>query len=429
METKDLFPVIELPEDCRKYQSDIPGLGFEPNYIFHDDDPSLSSETTVYSNTGYIVGHFVTHSTAFAYLTFGIHVGQKDQLTFYSSPPRSLVGYFVDCRRNSSSRRQRLCLKFATSPARKLVIPCGVAHTFSHLETVVTRNDLVLYANANNPTWYPVNDDLVFPWTTEGIDAAPVVDVNTEEIPLAATTLFYRVQQEALRNGQPTVAKKSGKRTAKRKTAESGEIFSLPKFSAELSGCEFKLNSFKSIAEASWMIIPNTPSCVMDFVIIKMDSAKRNYYAIHERQTVLHTFLDREGSEVNVELVDLRADSSTFKVSTRGVFKCDPRFHLRIPAGVLYRYHGTGKYGVRVEYEMFARNRLELNEFVDLGTGRNKFLPRRLKTCSGIRTDGSELSSTSQQQVFCRKIQRLKRARSETTMKRECCSASFCEEG
>jgi dTDP-4-dehydrorhamnose 3,5-epimerase-like enzyme len=405
----NVFEPLRLPDDRYRATTAIDGLGFVSNYLLEHASPEIHSESKIISNPGSIVGHFVTHGTGFKYSTFGIHVGQMDRLTFYSNTPRRITGYFVDCRRHSPSRRRRVMIDFLTSAWRKLVIPCGVAHTFHNLEGVVTRNDLALFADADNSAWNLLNDDLVFPWSEHGIDSAPEVDVNSQEIPLRAMTLFYRLQRQLLKGGQKQLSSEmhlmivgEKARLIASSTRDRSAVARVPLLDEPLAGCEFAHNSFNSVADASWAVIPTTASCVADWVVVDLDRGDLVWFSYHTRQTVLHTFLDGEGASLLVELFDLRAGSPSFRRKSACRFACDPRFHLRIPAGVAYRYTGVGRFAVRVEYEMFVDENEPRADLPAIGADRVNLPAEALGGIVGLRLPSLPLP-TSVQQMLARR--------------------------
>jgi dTDP-4-dehydrorhamnose 3,5-epimerase-like enzyme len=389
MASRKLFVTRDVPVECGRFLTEIDGLWFEPNYRSVRDVGGLS-ERTVFSNPGTIVGHFVTHAADFTYDTFGVHVGQIDRLTFYSYPERRVIGYFIDCREGSPSCGTRLSLAFVTSTNRKLVIPSGVAHTFACLGGVVTRNDLSLFADATNMNWNVLNDDLVFPWTEEGIKTAPRVQVNGLEIPLIASTMFYRVQQQVLRDGH-----------------SNHNTDPLPQFKGGIPDCTFAFNSFNSIANGSWMIIANTPSCVMDFVIYRFRS-EAGPFSVHRNQTLLHTFLDREDSFVTVDVVDLRAKSRTFRERASCSFRCDPRVYLRIPAGVAYKYFGRGDYAVRIERELLTETGESTISSVGANTDCTSISDDEARFFDGVEPPSVPLSPATQQSMACRDFEKFR---------------------
>ncbi len=393
MTTKsDFFESLTLPDDHHRAATVIDGLGFASNYLLEHRNPEIHLETKILSNPGSIVGHFVTHGLGFRCSTFSVHVDHVNRLTFHSATPKRVKGYFIDCRRDSPSRGRRLVIEFATSAWRKLIIPCGVAHTFENLEGVVTRNDLTLFADASNPSSNLLNDDLVFPWTAEGINTAPDVTVNISEVPLSAATMFYGLMREILRGEQKqlsaeiqvTIAGKETRLIASSARDRSADDVRLPLFKEGLIGCEFALNSFKGVADTSWLVVPTTASCVADWVIVDMGTDERVWFSYHTRQTVLHTFLDGEGSSVLLEVVDLRSASRSFRRRAACRFSCDPRFHVRIPPGVAYRYTGQGRYALRVEYETFVDANEPRSDLPPIGADRIDLPVERLDAATGV---------------------------------------------
>ena len=398
-----MFSVTQVPDNCTEFETPISGLGFERNHLLHRTTPDSSLETHVYSNPGSVVGHFITHSSTFSYWTFGVHVGQLDRLTFYSPKRKRIVGYFIDCRKGSSTWKRRLALGFAPSVRRKLIIPCGVAHTFKGVDGVVTRNDLALFSGpSSSDSWNVVDDNIVFPWNRRGVERAPEVDANSWEIPLNVSTLFYQMQQEILAKGLK-VALTSRKSTTRKNTAATPAVegaVSLPRLRWRFEGCAFGTNRFDSIALKSWMIIPTTASCVMDFAILKLVQKPR-YYRFESNQNVLHTFLDHEGSLVRVELVDLRKDSLTYKRSASVAFKCDPRFHLKIPAGIAYRYAGHGRYAVRVEREVFSDQK-KVSQLLPATAQVSTLTDSQIQSFDGIRPSNRLISTAKHQEISAR---------------------------
>ncbi|GGY22530.1 hypothetical protein [Paludibacterium paludis] len=413
----DLFESLSVLDDCHRVATVIDGLGFASNYLLEHQSPEIHPETKILSNPGSIVGHFVTHGAGFRYSTFGVHVGQVDRLTFHSATPKRVTGYFIDCRQDSPSRGRRLSIEFGTNAWRKLIIPCGVAHTFENLEGVVTRNDLTLVADASNPSWNLLNDDVVFPWTAEGIKTAPEVTINTTEIPLSAATMFYGLQRQLLRGGrkqsslevQATIAGKETRLIVSSDLDRSADV-RLPLFEEGPIGCEFALNSFNSVADASWAVVPTTASCVADWVIVDMDTDEQVWFSYHTRQTVLHTFLDGEGSSVLLEVVDLRSTSRSFRRRTACRFTCDPRFHVRIPPGVAYRYIGQGRYGLRVEYEMFVDTNEPRLDLPPIGADRINLPTERLDGATGVTPPNLALPASVQQMMARREYEMIEQS-------------------
>jgi dTDP-4-dehydrorhamnose 3,5-epimerase-like enzyme len=355
-----MFKSVIFPDDQLKYSSPIDGLDFCANVL--QANVLVPSMTNVLSNTGDVVGHFVTHSHNFAYTNFGIHVGQVDRLTFYAQRQRSIEGYFIDCRRESPTSGVHLHIKFSSGVKRKLIIPCGVAHTFSNLEEVVTRNDLSLYAGKANATWNVLNDNIVFDWTPDGIRSAPRVDVNLVPIPLEVNRIFYRLQQSALKAIRMDTLKRDFADTENANV----RLLHAPHWETGIAGCEWGTNCFDEIATGSWMILPGTPSCEMTMALFQLDGARTHCYIQRLDRDVLLTFLDREGQLVELDLIDLRLDNVTYGCHSPTRWVCDPRFFLRIPAGVAYRPVGSGVFAIREEFDLPTTDSYRITALTDI---------------------------------------------------------------
>jgi len=76
----------------------------------------------------------------FGYEYYGVHQGTEDRLTFLGPETRKIHAYFIDCRYDSPTFKQKFEHLFSPMADRVLVIPPGVAHTFDGLEDVVTIN-------------------------------------------------------------------------------------------------------------------------------------------------------------------------------------------------------------------------------------------------------------------------------------------------
>ena len=242
------------------------------------------------------------------------------------------------------------------------MIPCGVAHTFANLEEVVTRNDLSLYAGNENSAWNVLNDNIVFDWTPDGIRSAPRVDVNMVPIPLEVNRLFYRIQQSALKAIRMDTLQ-HGSVGAEHANAR---LVHAPQWETGISGCEWGTNCFDEIATGSWMILPGTSSCEMAMVLLQLDGVRSHCYTQRRDRDVLLTFLDREGISVELDLIDLRLDDATYGCYSLTRWTCDPRFFLRIPAGVAYRPVGSGVFAVREEFDLPTTKNCRITDLADI---------------------------------------------------------------
>jgi dTDP-4-dehydrorhamnose 3,5-epimerase-like enzyme len=352
---------IQISDECNTAAFGIDGLRFEPNLVLHGDVSDGVRETKILSNTGGVVGHFVTHAPDFEYRDYGVHVGQVDRLTFVSAAPQVITGVFIDCRKRSATLGHKVRLSFTASPSRKLVIPPGVAHTFENIQNVVTRNDLSVYCDAFNTAWNVEDDNLTLALDIAGEDV-PALDTNVHPLPFAAAVMFYRMQQHLLRGGRNVTEHviEADIGGARRAVVASHEKHSAPvrmpavPGGSRVPGFGFEHNAYLATVANSFAVLPGTDSCVMDFVVLEAAPPTGEApFALHTRHDVMHTFLDRTGEELVVDIVDLRRDSGARGERTSVTFECDPRAHVRIPAGVAYRYRGGGAFAARVEYALF----------------------------------------------------------------------------
>lgn len=366
-----VFPQVLVPDDVRVRQFNIDGVCFAENFdVRLSSGPSI--ECKVLSNPGTIVGHVVTHSPSFAYSTFGLHVGQRDRLTFFGPSSRNIVALLIDCRKNSPTRGRRLAISFACLPSRKLVIPQGVAHTFDGLASVVTRNDLSVYCDVSNPDWHMVNDNIPFARGADTVASPPMVQTNEQELGLEAAVVFYQLQAKALKGGQHalTVSHPSRANADPRTLPIAGSNAVLPSVNGIVDGFSFDANSFSAVdVTGSWGVVPSTSSCVFDMVEWSHDAATASYW-LHSRHYVRHTFVQPEGLAINLEVADRRRASPTFRSVAKAEFCADPRIAVCIPHGVAYRYSFAGRVLARVEYELFLAKEEPRPDLLPIGADR-----------------------------------------------------------
>lgn len=128
----------------------------------------------------YIVDH---GEVQYSHDAYGIHLGQRDCLTFLG-PASQLVNLtMTDCRNNSPTFHNTVSLQFTPNALRYLIIPNGVAHRFERLENVFTVNRPVLFVD-NEGSYEPGNDVIDWP-----IDRQPFPKLEINTIP--ARQEFY----------------------------------------------------------------------------------------------------------------------------------------------------------------------------------------------------------------------------------------------
>jgi hypothetical protein len=74
-----------------------------------------------------------------------LHIGTAHRLIFLGDPQRIIRGEFIDCRRDSATRRHRVPLAFHPDSGKVLCIPAGVAHAFSGLEQLFVVDEPALF--------------------------------------------------------------------------------------------------------------------------------------------------------------------------------------------------------------------------------------------------------------------------------------------
>lgn len=323
---------ILLDSDVEQSDFNIFGLGFQRNSV---RGSSAHGWTTVNSNTGYTVGHFVTHDDSFSYGNqIGLHLGQVDQLTFLSDTAKTIVGTFIDCRRNSETFGNRAELKFTASPYRKLIIPSGVAHSFSNISNVVTRNDLLLYSPSADASWSIEEDLVAMPLDIERHQLTPVEPYSLA-LPREAALMFYRLQTFLMRGGRggdPGDTTISGEQRLRPKSDDCKIVRCAP-------------NSFFPVASQSWGILPSTQSCEMELLIVDANPESASYSTL-SKGTVFHTVLNNSGNKIEIDAIDGQGKIETYE------FLCDERARLEMLGMHTCRYRARGQLIIRQEVEV-----------------------------------------------------------------------------
>lgn len=361
------------------YTFSIIGLEFQKNTFLINNEKGPVGVSKLASSEGPLISDFVTHQAHFAYDTYGIHVGQDDRLTFFGGHGQTILGHFVDCRKDSETLGAQLTVEYNPSYKRRLVIPRGVAHTFDHLDFIVTRDEPVWYTDFHNPDWDINNDLISIPRALEGYEI-PKIKVNPYKLPFEGHVLFSKIQQELLQ--QP-------KRYAKREKIEESDFSSyqlteneswkdkrneyeyLIGMNSGIDGLVFEKNSYALTGSKSYTIVPSTNSCLSD--VIAIDFRYTNpYFWVHFRQSTIVTILDREKSSLKMDFCDLRKDVS-FRTTQTVHFLCDPRVRIRIPAGVCYCFNGEGLYHIRYEMELLVHEKDPREDIPLFGQDLTKF--------------------------------------------------------
>jgi hypothetical protein len=312
----------------------------------------LGDSRRVISDTGGVVGHFVTHGPHFNYGAYiGLHLGQVDRLTFISSHRQTLFGRFIDCRIDSPTLGRRVSVTFDATPSRKLSIPMGVAHTFDNIQNVVTRNDLQLYSSSNN--LWRFEDDLVSMPASIAPDEIVPIAVNSLPLPKDTAILFYRLQSQLMVGGRDRLRLSSDDIIDDTGyAAKVADFFRAASRRKAINGISLEVNSIFPVANQSWGIIASTSDCVMELFITNA-ALEDKPYCYHKQHDILLTFLDRRGDQIELSVIDLRLESPSRNIEVQYIVHCDERFRIRIPIGVAYKLSGEGGFCIRRESELF----------------------------------------------------------------------------
>ncbi|MDO7904428.1 dTDP-4-dehydrorhamnose 3,5-epimerase family protein [Pseudomonas sp. K1(2024)] len=292
--------------------------------------------------------NIVTHGQAhFDYGQFGIHLAQQDVLTFLGDTHQVIHAKFIDCRKASPTFRTSLSLRFSPSSSRTLVIPPGVAHTFSGLEGVSTLNAYDVFlpplASLLQPTlgWTPEHDIINLPLDT---DPAAVEGVTPMCEP-AANRVYY--QLAALQRSIMSAGEVSHAETRQfiLDTGEHVQLMLQPAVSpareassfpvSRIHGVEFKRHGSVRTGEHSRIVPVMGPS---PFYIVDHGTQPYSFdsFGIHLGQEDHLTFLGSPSQSIRLKLVDVRAGSPTLHQEEWHEFRPDPEMELIIPCGVAH---------------------------------------------------------------------------------------------
>ena len=347
-------------DDCVSFFS-IAGLRFEPNNFIPLHPGSGVFAQKLLSSPGPMISDFVTHEKGFNYSTYGIHVGQDDRLTFMGGDGTDIEGFFVDCREGSPTLHQIVRLRFRSALKRRLIIPRGVAHTFDGLDSVVTRDEPIWYADENNPVWN-IDNDLISVSRSARLSEFPVVRANEHRLPDEAHVLLSKISQSLLEKPKSYLARFSvkigGEDTfvkfePKHWRDDENELTSIMA-EVKIFGVIPQKNRYALTGRKSITLVPNTAACVADVVVFEpvLPGQERHFW--HARTRKIYTFLDNESAEIELECIDLRASSATFGCRQSIKFTMDPRYSIRIEQGVAYKFSCSQKTLIRCEHEIFA---------------------------------------------------------------------------
>lgn len=353
--------MLIVDRDAHDVELGIAGLRFAANNLAPLAVHPAWFDLKIGSSAGPLVSDFVTHGPEFAYSTSGIHIGQDDRLTFFGAPDQMIDGHFIDCRAGSPTLHKRVHARFHASPARRLIIERGIAHTFDGLAGIVTRDEPLWYSAENNPHWN-VNNDLVS--VLRDAEAPPVVEVNPHRLPDSLHEYMTRLSQAVL--GEPKAY--STRFKLRIAGAEQYVMFQETAWDREgrdlapvlaavddVPGVAALRSRYAITGKASWTLVPNTESGVADVLRLPVaPKGEETALFVHRRTRKWYSLLTNEGGTVRLDTIDLRPGSPTFGEAASAALTCDPRVSYTIEPGIAYRFASEVDLFCRSEHEVFV---------------------------------------------------------------------------
>lgn len=292
--------------------------------------------------------NIVTHGEEqFEYGQYGIHLAQQDVLTFLGNVNARIRARFIDCRMTSPTFRRSVDIYFAPTSGRTLIIPPGVAHTFSGLEGVVTLNAYCLFLPPLEAVvqpivgWRPEHDIINLPLDTEpksveGVTAMsePASDrVYYQLAELQTATLSARdvthgeTRSFVLNSGENVRLMLQQTPNPLRATANWP--------TSQIGGVKFERRAAVQTGEHSRIIPVAGPS-----PLYIVDHGTQPYsfdsFGIHLGQEDHLTFFGSSEHVIRLHLVDMREGSATLHREEWHTFSPDPEMQLVIPCGVAH---------------------------------------------------------------------------------------------
>jgi len=290
----------------------------------------------------------VTHGdTRFDYGQYGIHLAQQDVLTFLGDADQVATAKFIDCRRSSPTFKRSLEIAFTPSSDRTLIVPPGVAHTFSGLEGIFTLNTYAIFLPPiedmlkSTLGWTPENDIINLPLDTDPATVEGLVPMSEP----ASNRVYYKladIQALTLANGSVAHAEtrtfklKSGEQVRLMLQAEAESPSRELNFPvSQISGVRFEHHGSVQTGSDSQIIPIGGPA---PFYIVEHGTEPYDFdsFGIHLGQEDHLTFLGRADHRIRLKLVDMRKGSPTLHCEEWLEFLCVPHMELVIPNGVAH---------------------------------------------------------------------------------------------
>jgi dTDP-4-dehydrorhamnose 3,5-epimerase-like enzyme len=330
----------------------IDGLRWQSRWRMNNGQPDsyvIPFPTTKSAN---LVYHGETN---FDYGHYGIHIGQEDRLTFLGSSKQTILAKFIDCRVDSPTFRQKASVSFHPSSEYTLVIPPGVAHTFTGLEHVHTINDYNIYLPdpvswaSQQTEWKPSADIINIPLETRP-EEAPALKANFHP----ASDKFYEWIREQQLKSLPGLSidhPQTVFATASDDTKVRVTLYKRIKPEENITQ-ETQIGGIKGLRWCNHLhvrtgsesgIVPLLHEAPFYIVEHGENSYKHDAFGIHLGQEDHLTFVGPPTHNIYLKLVDCRADSPTLHHEVNLTFSPSPRKYLVIPPGVAHAFEGLEK--------------------------------------------------------------------------------------
>jgi dTDP-4-dehydrorhamnose 3,5-epimerase-like enzyme len=276
-----------------------------------------------------------------------LHVGTAHRLIFLGDPGRVIRGYFIDCRKDSATRRHRVELSFHPDSARVLCIPAGVAHAFRDLEGLFIVDEPALFlpdisSLVRDGLETCASDDMQSLAVTCPDDRIPVIAEHGH----AASEKLYEFLGNELRSGSPATGGfplgeligRDDVADAHRSGADRTPAWE-PLAGILGAGWQRNLVLTSRTSVESGVIMMSEPG-VRQVVDHGIHSYEHGAYGIHISLEDRLTFLGDGDRVARATLVDCREGSPTLHAKIDVELRPSPFRQLIIPPGVAHALHG-----------------------------------------------------------------------------------------
>jgi len=276
-----------------------------------------------------------------------LHIGTAHRLIFVGDPQRVIRGEFIDCRRDSATRRHRVSLAFHPDSGKVLCIPAGVAHAFSGLEQLFVVDEPALFlpdvaSLARDGLETCAGDDARSLALACGDDQVPLVDEHHH----AASEKLYEFLRDELDGGSPAtrgfpLGEMIGRDDvvdAQRSGADRTPDWE-PLAGIHGAGWQRNLVLTSRASTDSGVIVMSEPG-VRQVVDHGVHPYEHGAYGIHVSLEDRLTFLGDRDRVARATLVDCREGSPTMHARIDVEFRPSPFRQLIIPPGVAHALQG-----------------------------------------------------------------------------------------